>query len=313
MSTLGWALLSPAKRDIRSASAGPPMAGTDVVFAHAPGLGAVSVVIAVALSIARCSFVTRTVVSRPSVASWSGFVGALGTVALLLSALLLPHEGWALALSSLALPAAVVVAILNGGLWDIDLVVSRSLVYGVLVAGVLGVYVVAVITLGDAARAHDRSTTGRGPRSSPSGSIPARVAHEGGEPLRLRLSGRPDCGAARALRPSRRHGGGGRHAARSRHAAAGAAAAVGRGALRSAEVTGRGAQFPLVYQGQVVGALLVQPSPGAPLSAADRRRSSTYPRQLAVVVHTHTLTDELMLSRERLVASPRGGAAAPPS
>ena len=77
-------------------------------------------------------------------------VGALATVALLLCAVVLPHAGWALALLSLVPPAAVVVAILNGGLWDIDLVVSRSLVYSVLVAGVLGVYVVVVITLGDA-------------------------------------------------------------------------------------------------------------------------------------------------------------------
>jgi two-component system, NarL family, sensor kinase len=52
------------------------------------------------------------------------------------------------ALSMLPLPLAIVVAALKHGLWDVDLVISRSLVYAVLVLCVVGVYVAVVGVLG---------------------------------------------------------------------------------------------------------------------------------------------------------------------
>ncbi len=64
-----------------------------------------------------------------------------------------------------------------------------------------------------------------------------------------------------------------------------------------------GERFPLVYQGREVGALVVRPPADAPLTARSRRTLVEVSRQLAVIVHAHSLSDELMLSRERLVAT----------
>ena len=56
--------------------------------------------------------------------------------------------GSTLVLSSLPLPLAIAAAVLRHGLWDVDVVVNRSLVYGVLLVGVVGVYAVVVVALG---------------------------------------------------------------------------------------------------------------------------------------------------------------------
>jgi two-component system, NarL family, sensor kinase len=51
--------------------------------------------------------------------------------------------------SMLPLPLAIGVAVLRYGLWDVDLVISRSLVYGLLSALVVGVYALTVWLLAD--------------------------------------------------------------------------------------------------------------------------------------------------------------------
>ena len=124
----------------------PTWSGAIALQAIGAALGLVAIVLCIASVFVR--YHTAREVERRQL-KWL-LVGALATVALLAIALAVGNPGWALALSSLALPAAVVVAILNGGLWDIDVVVSRSLVYSVLLAGVVGVYVAVVVTLGDA-------------------------------------------------------------------------------------------------------------------------------------------------------------------
>jgi two-component system NarL family sensor kinase len=77
-------------------------------------------------------------------------LGVLGTVAIGGSAFLLP--AWATevvpALAVLPFPAACVVALLRHRLWDVDLVLSRSLSYGLLSATVIGGYIVAVALVG---------------------------------------------------------------------------------------------------------------------------------------------------------------------
>jgi signal transduction histidine kinase len=304
VSTIGWALLSPDDSDVKTHP--PGLAWPAPTWSFAPALQAIGAalgVVAVVLCIASVFVRYRAAREAERLQLKWLLVGALATVALLLCALLLPHAGWALALSSLALPAAVVVAILNGGLWDIDLVVSRSLVYGVLVGGVLGVYVLAVITLGDVLG-----------RTTGAPLVATAIVAIGVNPARVWLTkmanhfvyGYRDDPTAVL------------HELSDRLDAAGAEDVVQRAtdtlrrALRldsvevvsgTVEVFGRGERFPLVYQGQVVGALLVEPPPGAPLSARSRRTIIDVSRQLAVVVHAYALTDELMLSRERLVAT----------
>jgi signal transduction histidine kinase len=67
------------------------------------------------------------------------------------------------ALAVLPLPAACLVALVRHRLWDVDLVLSRSLTYGLLSAGVVTAYVVAVsllgAVLGSTARAPVLATT----------------------------------------------------------------------------------------------------------------------------------------------------------
>lgn len=79
-------------------------------------------------------------------------VGVLGTVAVGAAGFVAPP--WATevlpALAVLPLPAACLVALLRHRLWDVDLVLSRSLSYGLLSATVVGGYVIAVALLGGA-------------------------------------------------------------------------------------------------------------------------------------------------------------------
>ena len=79
-------------------------------------------------------------------------LGYVATIVLFAAARMLPLEaaGVVAGLSMAPLPVAIGVAVHRHGLWDVDLVISRSLVYGLLSVGVAGVYVVVVWLLGDA-------------------------------------------------------------------------------------------------------------------------------------------------------------------
>jgi signal transduction histidine kinase len=77
-------------------------------------------------------------------------VGVLATIAVGAGAFVLPDWSTELlpALAVLPLPAACLVALLRHRLWDVDLVLSRSLTYGLLSAGIVTAYVVSVALLG---------------------------------------------------------------------------------------------------------------------------------------------------------------------
>lgn len=63
-------------------------------------------------------------------------------------------------------------------------------------------------------------------------------------------------------------------------------------------------RLPLTYQGQPLGALEVaQRSPADAFSAADRRLLEDLARQIGIAVHTVTLADELQRSREGIIAA----------
>lgn len=62
--------------------------------------------------------------------------------------------------------------------------------------------------------------------------------------------------------------------------------------------------FPLMYQGHAIGRLEVaQRSPGEPFSAADNRLLDDLARQIGVAAQTVSLADDLQRSRERIVTS----------
>jgi signal transduction histidine kinase len=63
-------------------------------------------------------------------------------------------------------------------------------------------------------------------------------------------------------------------------------------------------QLPLLYQGEIVGQLILAPRPGeSGFGAADRRLLEDLARQAGVAAHTVRLTADLQRSRERLVAT----------
>jgi len=63
-------------------------------------------------------------------------------------------------------------------------------------------------------------------------------------------------------------------------------------------------RLPLSYQGQPVGSLEVgQRAPGEAFSAADRRLLEDLARQIGIAAHTVSLAEELQRSREEIVAS----------
>jgi signal transduction histidine kinase len=62
-------------------------------------------------------------------------------------------------------------------------------------------------------------------------------------------------------------------------------------------------RLPLAYQGEVIGALIVGPRAGESFSAADRRLLEDLARQAGVAAHAVRLTADLQRSREQLVSA----------
>jgi signal transduction histidine kinase len=88
---------------------------------------------------------------------WLAFAGAMGVVFFLLSGIrggsgMVANVAWLLFLATvlLGIPAAVAIAVLKYRLYDIDVVVSKTIVYGALVAFTTLVYVATVLVVGRA-------------------------------------------------------------------------------------------------------------------------------------------------------------------
>lgn len=77
-------------------------------------------------------------------------VGALALVVLLVAGFFIPPPVGPLlvGIGMVCLPAAMAVAVIHHRLWDIDVVLSRSLLFGTLTVGVVAVYAVSVLVLG---------------------------------------------------------------------------------------------------------------------------------------------------------------------
>jgi signal transduction histidine kinase len=222
-----------------------------------------------------------------------------------------------LVLVLLLVPVFTYVAILRYDLYDIDLLINRTLVYGALSACVVGIYVLAVVTLGYLLQAQGNlavslSATGlvavvfqplrgrlqRGVNRLMYGERddPYAVISRLGRQLEAALA--PDTvlptvieTIAQALKLP--------YAAILLKEGDSYGTAVSYGSPRGEPET-----LPLVYQREEVGRLVLSPrAPGEGFSDADRDLLENLARQAEVAVHAVRLTADLQRSRERLVAT----------
>lgn len=220
-------------------------------------------------------------------------------------------------LTSLLIPLTVGLAIFQYRLWDIDLVVNRTLVYGALTAGLVGLYLVVVSGLDAAvqARAHLQISL-----------LATALVAVLFAPLRTRLQstvnrlmyGERDDPYRVLTQVGERVG-----AALAPQAALQAIVETAAGALKSpyAAITlrqgdkfmpaashgafdGAPVSFPLEYQGEAVGELLIAPrGRRETYSATDRQLLEVLARQIGAAAHAVRLTIDLQHSRERLVTA----------
>ena len=226
-------------------------------------------------------------------------------------------------LGVLAIVVAAAIAILRYRLFDIDLVINRTLVYGALTAAVFAVYLLVVGGLGLLFQ-----TSGSLGLSLVGVGIVAVVA----QPIRGRLQrsvnrlmygARDDPYTALSQLGQRLENTLEPEAVLSTivetvtqslklpfaavtlHMPAGPPT-VGYGSpilATHGSPTEDPLEVPLIYQGETVGALLVGPRRGEGFSAADRRLLEDLARQAGIAVHAVRLTIELQRSRERLVTA----------
>jgi len=217
----------------------------------------------------------------------------------------------------LFVPVFTYIAILRYRLYDIDVVINRTLVYGALTSCVVGIYVLAVVALGALFQAQGniavsllatglvavlfqpiRSRLQRGVNRLMYGERddPYVVISRLGRRLEAALA--PDTvlptlveTIAQALKLP--------YAAILLKEGEGFRTTAAYGSPRGEPET-----LPLVYQREELGRLVLSPrAPGEGFSDADRRLLEDLARQAEVAVHAVRLTTDLQHSRERLVAT----------
>ena len=220
-------------------------------------------------------------------------------------------------LALLLIPLSIGVAILRYRLWDVDVVINRTLVYGALTASVAGIYVLIVGSLGALLEARGSLTV-----SLPAAGVvailfaPLRQRLQRGvnrlmygerdEPYRVlsRLGERLEATlepasvlptivetVAGALKLP--------YAAISMARESGFEVAAAQGTP-----TGEETALPLTYGGRPIGELTLAPrEPGDAFTPADMRLLRDLARQAEVAVHAVRLTADLQRSRERLVTA----------
>jgi signal transduction histidine kinase len=223
----------------------------------------------------------------------------------------------------LGIAVSVSVAILRHRLYDIDLVINRTLVYGLLTAAIVGGYALIVGGLGVVFQAQGSlalSLVGVG--------IVAIVVQPARDRLqravnRLMYGERDDPYAVLSRLGQRLEG---TLAPESvlpslvetvaqtlklpYAAIALSSASDSSGSLETFPIVAaygspslNSLRLPLVYQGETIGALIVGPRAGDAFSIADRRLLDDLARQAGVAVHAVRLTADLQRSREQLVAA----------
>lgn len=256
-----------------------------------------------------------------SAAALTGFAVVLG-IGLLVPELTVPGAGELLLLTLLfgfilLVPISIGVAILRHRLWEIDPVINRTLVYGVLTVGVVTIYVLAVTYLGALfqsgsslaisvivtgviavlfAPARERvqrriNTLMYGERDDP-----YAVVSKLGKQLEGTLA--PEAVLPVITRTVR-------DALKLPYVAI--ALNTGNGMAIAAE-SGAPVKdpllLPLLYRGENIGNLILAPrQPGEKFSVTDRRLLDNLAPQAGVAAHAVRLTADLQRSRERLVTT----------
>jgi signal transduction histidine kinase len=217
----------------------------------------------------------------------------------------------------LLIPVSIAIAILRYGLWAVDPILRRALIYAALTTCVIASYVVVVGYLGAVFRTRDNlviSLVATGIvavffqplRSWLQRSVSRLLYGERDEPyvvlarLGQRLEGTlaPDsvlpavvetiAAALKLPYVALQLDQDGEHPV-----------AAARGSPTSETL-----RLPLVYQNEPVGALVLAPrSPGETFTAAERRLLDDLARQAGIAVHAVRLTTELRRARERLVSA----------
>lgn len=227
--------------------------------------------------------------------------------------------GWWMAVS--IVPFSLAIAVLRYRLWDVDLIINRTLVYGSLTALIVGLYIFVVAIMGALFQ-----TSGNLLVSLLATSLIAILF----QPLRERLQrgvnrlmyGERDEPYAVISRLGQRL-----EAALTPEAVLPTIVETVAQALRlpytaielesdehrrlraeygDGHVAQRASltRLPLVYQNEAIGALLLAPrAPGESFSRADWRLLNEFARQAGIAAHAVRLTADLQSSRERLVVA----------
>jgi signal transduction histidine kinase len=250
---------------------------------------------------------------------WFAYASTLTVVSLLL-ALIPPLYAAGSALQIVAiplLPVATGIAVLRYRLYDIDVIINRTLVYGALTACVTGLYALAVGGLGALLQGRGNlliSLLAAGMVAVLFAPLKERLQRdvnrlmygERDDPYKVlsrlgeRLEGTlvPEAVLPTVVRTVR-------EALKLPYVAI--ALREGGGSVIAAESgtsTNQPLRLPLVHQGETVGELLLAPrAPGEGLAPTDRRLLDDLARQAGVAVHAVRLTNDLQRSRERLVTA----------
>jgi len=251
--------------------------------------------------------------------AWAALLIPGGLVVCLLDQVLHGTEGSltvvAIAIGGTVVPAAIGVAMVRHQLFDIELVLSRSLLYAGLIGTVTGVYAAAVYGLG--ALLSSRGVAGF---------LAVAVVAIGIEPVRTRLrrgadhfvyGDRSDPYQALSRLSDRLQ------ASLAPDEVLPTVVAAVRDALRwdyvgielqsphglavaasaGCPARGEGRRVPLTYQRTAFGELVVQAPAGVSITAADERLLADLARSAGIAVHAVGLSEDLQRSRQRLVTA----------